>query len=436
MNISALDKLTGKQFEEFLERILLPTMGFNDIQPTKKSGDYGADLIAWRGEQKFVIQSKRYNRPVGLKAVQEVYAAKEYYKTECCMVLSNQSFTYAAQKLALSCRCLLLDRDELQEILNDKFNNYDELIESLRKRKVVKYKISNNELIDAYFNLKKQLGGDVRVEDMDVSGLYSSSVYRKRWGSWNRFLKTINEPIIQEKNIKRDVLIAEFQRVTRFIGKVPTRDEMKRHSTLSVSTFERVFGGWNKLLETMGKKVNKKHNISKDEFIAEFKRIKQLLGHTPLKTEMEKHGDIAPNSYKRIWSSWSNFLKEMEEPYQKRNITKEDLVKAYLRLKRQLNKNSLTQRDMDNYGDYSSSVYLRRFGSWNKFLISVVCDKPNINTNISKKDLESDYYRIKDLLGKQKLSAMDIKRNGKYSLSTYLKKFGKWNNFLKSIKEI
>ncbi len=436
MNISALDKLTGKQFETFLERILLPTMGFNDIQSTKKSGDYGADLISWRSKQKFVIQSKRYNRPVGLKAVQEVYAARKHYKTDCCMVASNQSFTHAAQNLALSCQCLLLGRDELQGILKGKFNNYDELIESLRKRKVIKYKISNKELIDAYFNLKKQLVADVRVEDMDVSGLYSSSVYRRRWGSWNGFLKSINEPLIQEKNIKKDILVAEFQRVARFIGKVPTIDEMKKHSTHAVSTFVRTYGGWNKFLVIMGKKVNKKQNISKDEFIVEFRRVKQLLGYTPSTIEMKKHGDIAPNSYKRIWGSWSNFLKEMEEPYQKRNITKEDLVKAYLKLKKQLNKDSLTQRDMDDYGDYSSSVYLRRFGSWNKFLTSIVYDKPNINTNISKGDLKSDYYRIKNLLGKQKLSAMDIKRNGKYSLSTYLKKFGKWNDFLKSIGEI
>jgi 1,2-phenylacetyl-CoA epoxidase catalytic subunit len=83
---------------------------------------------------------------------------------------------------------------------------------------------------------------------------------------------------------------------------------------------------------------------------------------------MRKYGHIAPNSYKRLWGSWSNFLKEQGENYQRRNIPNEELMKAYLKLKKQLNKTCLTQKDMNLYGEFSSSVYERRFGSWNKFL--------------------------------------------------------------------
>jgi hypothetical protein len=44
------------------------------------------------------------------------------------------------------------------------------------------------------------------------------------------------------------------------------------------------------------------------------------------------------------------------------------------KLKKQLNKTYLTQKDMNLYGEFSSSVYERRFGGWNKFL-SYVRDK-------------------------------------------------------------
>ncbi len=367
MDIHAIDKLTGEQFEKFLEKIL-HKLGFENIERTRLSGDFGADLVASRDGKKFCIQAKRTNRPVGNKAVQEVFSSMPIYKADSCMVISNQEFTNAAKMQALECKCVLFGKKKLQGLLADNFSTTDELLSFLSDEDISKFKITNKQLIDAYFTLKKERGTTIRIKDMDSLGVYSSSAYRRRWGGWNSFLKNINEPLIQEKNIKKNILIEEFQRVTKIIGKVPTINEMKKYSKYSVTTFGRAFGGWNKLLENMGNKVNKKQNIPKDEFIAEFKKVKKNIGHTPSTFEMRKYGNIAPNSYKRIWGSWSNFLKEIGEPYQKRNIPGEDLIKAYLKLRKQLKKQSLTQNDMNEFGEYSSSVYERRYGSWNKFL--------------------------------------------------------------------
>lgn len=437
MDTIAIDKLTGEQFEKFLEKIL-HKLGFENIKKTMPSGDFGADLVANRNGKKFVIQAKRHNRPVGNKAVQEVFSSMPVYEANSCMVISNHEFTVAAKKQALKCKCVLFGKKELQNLLTDNFSTVDELMSFLSDENISKFRITNNQLIDAYFALKKERGTVIRVKDMDTFGLYASSTYRKRWGCWNSFLKSIGEPLIprfKKKKIRKDVLIEEFQRVKTISGKAPTRDQMKIHSNYSVATFERVFGGWNKLLESMGCKVNKKQRIPKDEFIAEFKRVKQLLGHTPSIFEMKKHGEIAPTSYKRIWGSWSNFLKEPGEPHQKRNIPEDELIKAYLKLKKQLKKQSLTQNDMNEFGEYSSSVYERRYGSWNKFL-EKIGDEPNTRTDIPNNELIKDYFRVKSELKKIILSARDIKLNSIFSLSTYLKRFGTWNNFLKEINEI
>ncbi|WP_445367900.1 homing endonuclease associated repeat-containing protein [Methylomonas sp. BW4-1] len=430
----AINKLTGEQFEIFLEKIL-HKIGFDSIERTRLSGDFGADLIASRDGKKFCIQAKRYNRPVGNKAVQEVFSSMPIYKADSCMVISNQEFTNAAKKQALECKCILFGRKELQALLNDNFLNFNELINFLCNEEISKFKISNNQLIDAYFSLKKELSTAVRIEDMESLGLYSSSVYRRRWGSWNSFLKSIDEPVTQEKSIKKDVLLDEFRRVQKLLGKVPTRSEMSKHANFSVSTFERSFGSWNKVIESVGGKVNKKNNIPKNSFIVEFKRVKQLLGHTPSSAEMSKHGSVAPSSYKRIWGSWSEFLKESGEPYQKRNISDEELVMEYLKLKKLLKKTSLTQKDMNEFGKYSSSVYERRYGNWNKFL-NTIGDKLNLRTDISKEELINEYFRIKAELGKIRLSANDIKLNSTFSLSAYLNKFRTWNEFLREINEI
>ena len=210
---------------------------------------------------------------------------------------------------------------------------------------------------------------------------------------------------------------------------------MKKFSRYSISTFQRSFGGWNKFLEHIGSTINKRNNISEAEFIAEFKKVKQLLGHRPTTIEMSKHGSIAPNSYKKIWGSWSNFLKEQGESCQKKNIQEAELIREYLKLKKILRKHSLTQKDMNEFGKYSSSVYERRYRSWNKFLLEIG-DVPNVRTDISREELISEYFRIKANLQKIKLSANDIKLNSRFSLSTYLNRFNTWNELLREIKEI
>jgi restriction system protein len=69
-----------------------------------KSGDYGADVIA-RGFlfTKIVVQCKCYSNPVGVKAIQEAYAAKRYYGASRAAVATNSTFTKQAKRLAKAC---------------------------------------------------------------------------------------------------------------------------------------------------------------------------------------------------------------------------------------------------------------------------------------------------------------------------------------------
>lgn len=69
-----------------------------------KSHDYGADIIA-RGLffRKIVVQCKSYSKPVGVKAVQEVNAARQYYRASRAAVATNNKFTKEAKALAARC---------------------------------------------------------------------------------------------------------------------------------------------------------------------------------------------------------------------------------------------------------------------------------------------------------------------------------------------
>ena len=69
-----------------------------------KSGDYGADVIACGFLfTKIVVQCKCYSKPVGVKAIQEAYAAKCYYGASRAAVATNSTFTKQAKRLAKAC---------------------------------------------------------------------------------------------------------------------------------------------------------------------------------------------------------------------------------------------------------------------------------------------------------------------------------------------
>lgn len=94
------DSLTPYDYEECVAEHLRKA-GYKKVYTTKKSGDYGADVVGISPNGKKVcVQCKKYVNPVGVKAVQEIYSAKAYYNCELAYVYTTSSFTSQAQELA------------------------------------------------------------------------------------------------------------------------------------------------------------------------------------------------------------------------------------------------------------------------------------------------------------------------------------------------
>lgn len=107
---------TGEDFEDFIKEIL-QNKGL-DIQKTPKTGDQGVDLIVKTDTDKIAIQCKFYSRPVGNKAVQEIAAGKVFYRCNKAIVVSNQSYTVSARKLAQNLGVELLNEKTLLSYFN------------------------------------------------------------------------------------------------------------------------------------------------------------------------------------------------------------------------------------------------------------------------------------------------------------------------------
>jgi len=114
----ALDEMDGRDFEFFCAD-LLEQKGFLDVEVTKGSGDFGIDILAEKDGVTYAIQCKRYEEPVGVKAVQEAYAGREYYDRMVGAVMSNQYFTEPAVAAAKKLKILLWDRGYLEEMLEE-----------------------------------------------------------------------------------------------------------------------------------------------------------------------------------------------------------------------------------------------------------------------------------------------------------------------------
>ena len=110
-----MDEMEGHDFEYYCAD-LLKANGFFEVEVTKGSGDFGADILAEKDGITYAVQCKCYDKPIGVKAVQEVYAGRDYYDRMVGVVMTNQYFTQPAVELARKLNIMLWDRGYLDDM--------------------------------------------------------------------------------------------------------------------------------------------------------------------------------------------------------------------------------------------------------------------------------------------------------------------------------
>jgi restriction system protein len=113
--ITIVNKMNGQEFEEFV-LLHFKSLGYKG-HTTAVTGDYGADIILTKDNMKIVVQAKRWNKKVGIEAVQQIIGAKFYYKADRSIVVTNNYFTPNAKNLSEKSEVELWDRNKLLEIM-------------------------------------------------------------------------------------------------------------------------------------------------------------------------------------------------------------------------------------------------------------------------------------------------------------------------------
>ena len=81
------------------------------------TGDYGADLILHKDQQRIAIQAKCYTGSVGVSAVQEALSGMAYYRCHSAWVVTTGNYTTNAIELARQSKVRLLSRNELGQLI-------------------------------------------------------------------------------------------------------------------------------------------------------------------------------------------------------------------------------------------------------------------------------------------------------------------------------
>ena len=110
----SVSNLSPVEFEHHCADVLRNN-GWN-ARTTKRTGDQGIDVLATKNNRKVVLQCKYYSNPVGNKAVQECYAAKDFSRADFAVVVTNSRFTLSAKQLAGSLGVLLMHHSELDHL--------------------------------------------------------------------------------------------------------------------------------------------------------------------------------------------------------------------------------------------------------------------------------------------------------------------------------
>jgi hypothetical protein len=110
---SNFSTMSGFDFEYFVAR-LLRAMGF-ETEVTKKTGDYGVDIIAKKDRKIVAVQCKRYTEgnPVGNGEIQKCLGAMHKVKAKNSIFVTTSHFTKNALQQAEKAPIELWDKDTL-----------------------------------------------------------------------------------------------------------------------------------------------------------------------------------------------------------------------------------------------------------------------------------------------------------------------------------
>jgi hypothetical protein len=167
---------------------------------------------------------------------------------------------------------------------------------------------------------------------------------------------------------------------------------------------------------------------SRDQLLDMLRKASQTLGTDFRAKDFQAFTGVNYHVVSRAFGSWHDAMLEagLTPKSDKRLILPADLIHEARALASHLGKNTLTIFDWRSHGSCDDGTVRRRFGSWELFLKEAKLDLGNPQ-DIPNQKLLKEFGRLHNVLRKP-VSPGDMDSMGKYSSSTYIRRWGSWRS--------
>ncbi len=190
--------------------------------------------------------------------------------------------------------------------------------------------------------------------------------------------------------------------------------------------YYREFGSWNEALNAAGLLTNHRNDVPDEELIDELRRVATTLDRTPRFEDVEEYGMFSASTYMRRWGSWPDAKEAAglrRETRTSRRIERSELLDALDELAREVGK-APTQEEMNELGRFSQRPYYREWGSWAEALRAGGFE-PNHENGYNEDELVDALRELADELGHTP-ARWEMDEKGEFSSDPYIRAFGTW----------
>lgn len=257
-NKRIIDSMDGYTFEKNCTATLIQG-GFSNVRHTKLSGDFGVDILAEYDGKRIAIQCKRYSKPVGVKAVQEVLSGAQYYECEKAMIISNQTLTAQAVEMAQKTNTLFVPIENLVALANN--TNLEEQHANDIMLTDEQLKLLAMSIYSVYTDLY------INIEITNISVNYNEVIYvlKKKENVRLKKITSVKNETIYNLGIEFEIRIDyERQNILLCFTKQNIEKWIKRHEKISESKKEKlnITKTKDSLLDNAAYLVVEKQNVS------------------------------------------------------------------------------------------------------------------------------------------------------------------------------
>lgn len=179
-----------------------------------------------------------------------------------------------------------------------------------------------------------------------------------------------------------------------------------------------------------------RQGVTDAELLADVVRVAELLGDVYLSFGIYKsHGKYSESTFRKRFGSWLNVLAKLgmrteRNSTEMKRISDAEIVLDLKGVAERTGKKIVTSREYGQYGKFSLPTITERFGSWVNFVAEAGLEPTGQVRNVPDAELFAEIERVWISLGKQPTTTDMKKGIAKYSLDTFMRRFGGWRNAL------